>query len=73
MKSFVVLAAHSRCGPMTIKASSPETAAQLYNDSCCDSAGDIWVWHASDYHSSPGQRPDPLEFGAAQLQEDCGA
>ena len=63
MTSFVVLAVGSMCGPITIKAQSPNEAAQLYRESCGgDDVDSIWVWKTEDYHNDPNQRPEPLEF-----------
>ena len=62
MTSYVVLATNSMCGPITIKASSADQAAQLYSENCDAGDSSIWVWKLEDYNSDPSMRPDPMEF-----------
>lgn len=62
MMSFVVFAAGSQCGPITIKAQNPDEAATLYSENCYAANGSIWVWKLEDYNTDPNQRPEPFEY-----------
>ncbi|MBG0775714.1 MAG: hypothetical protein H0S85_04690 [Desulfovibrionaceae bacterium] len=64
---FVVRAAHSKCGPITIQASSADEAAALYHECCGYDDDAILVWHKQDYHLSPERRPPPLRFESSKL------
>ena len=69
MVSYVVLAAHSLCGPVTIKARTPNEAAMLYNENCHPETSTIWVWNAEDYQQEPRHRPDPREFDVSEFHQ----
>lgn len=68
-QSFVVLAPSSKCGAVTISATSADLAARLYTDSCiaCEVGDQVWVWNESDYHRDSANRPEPFEFHSRDL------